>query len=296
MSPTWRSSTRASIETSFRRHLLPTIGARPIAGLRRADIEAALVAIDRAPGTIALVRQHIGQLLNAAVEDGLAPRNVASGSRIPRKSRERARPVPLDEIEALTAALPPELRIMVPLAYGAGLRRGEVTGLTVDRVDFLRSVIAVDRQLVARTGEGVVFAETKTSAAHRRVPLAEFLAEELAAHLAEHGRGRDGLIVHGAGGEPITPTRFGKAWRSSARAAGSTARYHDLRHSFASTLLSQGVSIRAVADWLGHASAKVTLDTYSHLMPVDEVRARVVLNSAFARSAEDFLRTERPPR
>ena len=57
-------------------------------------------------------------------------------------------------------------------------------------------------------------------------------------------------------------------------------RFHDLRHTFASTLLSNGVSIAAVAGWLGHASPTVTLSTYAHMMPVDEDRARSVIATA----------------
>jgi integrase len=52
--------------------------------------------------------------------------------------------------------------------------------------------------------------------------------------------------------------------------------YHSLRHTFASTLLSRGVSVKAVADWLGHSSPAITLATYAHLMPADEEVARAV--------------------
>jgi integrase len=285
MAPTWRPTTRAAVESSFRRHLLPALGGRPIASLRRSDIEAALASLAVAPGTVAVIRQHLGQLLNAAVEDGMTPRNVALGARIRRRSVERARTIPLDEIAAISAAMPTHLRIAIPLAYGAGLRLGESTGLTVDRVDFLRSIITVDRQLGLAPAGVVTFTETKTKAAHRRIPLASFLSAELAAHLSEHGRGEMGLILHRLDGTPINRKNFGDAWRRATKVADSAARYHDLRHSFASTLLSQGVSIRAVADWLGHASAKVTLDTYSHMMPIDEDRARSILDGAFSRSA-----------
>jgi integrase len=56
-----------------------------------------------------------------------------------------------------------------------------------------------------------------------------------------------------------------------------------VRHTFASTLLSAGVSVKAAAEWLGHKSATITLETYAHLMPVDEDRARGVLDQAFGR-------------
>lgn len=92
-------------------------------------------------------------------------------------------------------------------------------------------------------------------------------------------------------GLPVTSGRFGHEWRRGVRRAGAPGlRFHDLRHTFASTLLSRGVSVKAVADWLGHASPAVTLSTYAHLMPTDEGVARAVLDAALA--AEDSLRTE----
>ncbi len=75
------------------------------------------------------------------------------------------------------------------------------------------------------------------------------------------------------------------------KAVGATGiRYHDLRHTYSSTLLSNGVSIKAVADWLGHANPTVTLSTYAHLMPTDDKVARGVLDAAFSESA-DLSRT-----
>ena len=58
-------------------------------------------------------------------------------------------------------------------------------------------------------------------------------------------------------------------------------RYHDLRHYYASVLLSAGVSVKAVQEHLGHASATVTLDAYGHLMPDDADRSRQAVERAF---------------
>jgi integrase len=87
-------------------------------------------------------------------------------------------------------------------------------------------------------------------------------------------------------GLPVASGRFGHWWRKAVEAAGAPGlRYHDLRHTYASTLLSRGVSIRAVAEWLGHATPVVTLTTYAHLMPTDDDVARGVLDDAFADSS-----------
>jgi integrase len=169
----------------------------------------------------------------------------------------------------------------VSAKLAAHLTRGEhraAVGLTRDHVDFLRRTLRVDRQLVTRTGVGPLLEAPKASSSFRTVPLAAFVVDALAAHIAKHGLGEHDLILHQPDGRPVDSNRFGAVGRSARKATDApSVDYHDCRRTFASILLSQGVSVKAVADWLGHASPVVTLEVYSHLMPVDEDRARTVI-------------------
>ena len=170
-------------------------------------------------------------------------------------------PVPLEVVEHIHGALPEWMAVAVPLGVGVGLRQGEVSGLTVDRVDFLRRTLRVDRQLVDRgdARRSPVLAPTKTSSSNRSVPLADFVVDALSGHLARFQREPGDLVLLEPSGHPVASSRFGHQWRPAVEAAGAPGlRFHDLRHTYASTLLSSGVSIKAVADWLGHASPVVT--------------------------------------
>lgn len=292
MRPSWRASTAASIANSLDKHVLPVLGARPLASIRRADVEALCASLPLAASTVGVVHQHLGQVLSAAVEDGLIARNPAARARLPRASGVKAQPVPLEVVERIHDALPAWLQVAVPLGVGAGLRAGEACGLSVDRVDFLRRTLRVDRQLIDRNVAEPVLAAPKTASSHRTIPLAAFVVEALSAHVARFPREPGELVLLDPDGLPVASGRFGHQWRQAVKAAGAPGlRYHDLRHTFASTLLSRGVSIKAVADWLGHATPTVTLSTYAHLMPADEDVARGVLDAVFADSA-DFSRTE----
>ena len=178
--------------------------------------------------------------------------------------------------------------MVVPLAVGSGLRQGEASGLTADRVDFLRRTLRVDRSRK--------LAEPKTASGHRTVPLATVVANALAEHLAEHPAKPGQLVIRSPAGDPLDLNRFGYHWRLATEEAGMGGlRYHDLRHTFASLLLSRGVSVKAVAEWLGHASPVVTLNTYAHVMPTDEDLGRRVLDQVLVPDAEDQLRTTSPP-
>ena len=82
--------------------------------------------------------------------------------------------------------------------------------------------------------------------------------------------------------------------RRSRSSSFEAARFHDLRHHYASVLLSAGVSVKAVQTNLGHASATVTLNVYGHFMPDDEDRTRAAVDLVLG-AAEDQLRTETVP-
>jgi integrase len=283
MAPTWRVSTAAGITNSLEHHILPVLGRRPVPSIRRSDIEALCAALRLAPSTVATVHQHLGQLLASAVEDGLIARNPAVRARLPKREASKAQPVPLDVVERIHAGLPDWMAVAVPIGIGAGLRQGEASGLTVDRLDFLRRTLRVDRQLLCRHVPAPVLGPPKTESSHRTIPLASFLRDALADHLRRHPAGPGELVLRSPAGQPLDADRFGHQWRRACRAAGVPGlRYHDLRHTFASTLLSRGVSVKAVADWLGHASPTITLATYAHLMPADEEVARAVLDDALA--------------
>jgi integrase len=98
-------------------------------------------------------------------------------------------------------------------------------------------------------------------------------------------------LVFAERGSPIDHNRAGHLWRTTCACAGVVGvRFHDLRHFYASTLLSAGVSIKAVQSHLGHGSAVLTLDVYGHLMPSDDDRSRSAIGEVFS-ATEDSLRT-----
>jgi integrase len=86
---------------------------------------------------------------------------------------------------------------------------------------------------------------------------------------------------------PINRGSFNnRIWKPAVAAAGlPTTRengFHALRHHYASVLLEAGVSIRALAEYLGHEDPGFTLRVYTHLMPASEERARQAVDAAFA--------------
>jgi integrase len=283
----WRPSTRARVEAQLA-HILPRLGAMPLASVRPSDVQALagqLATAGQAPATVTATIRLVASILRAAVADRLIVRNPATGVRLPRAERlhHSLTPLTVEQVHAVADAVPPRHRGLILATAGLGLRQGEACGLAVDRVDFLRRTVLVDRQLIGATGGVPVFGPPKTPASNRVVPLAPEVADVLAAHLSEYGEGRDRLIFTRTSGLPLPRNRVADLMRS---AAPEGVTFHDLRHFAASALIASGVSVKAVQSFLGHATASETLDTYGHLWPSDDDAIRAAIGRVLGGSAD----------
>jgi len=216
--------------------------------------------------------------------------------KLPRRESGTSALTPLssDQVHALADNVLERLRGLVYCSAGLGLRQGEACGLTVDRVDFLRRKVTIDRQLVTPMRGKPAHGPTKTPASVRVIPLADSVGEALAEHIRQFPPGESGLLFTTAKGEPLPRPRWDEAFKRAATALGLDVTPHDLRHHAASLLISAGCSVKAVQHFLGHATAAETLDTYGHLWPDDEDRIRASIDRLGRRSVVEHaaLRTD----
>ena len=290
-----RPSSQAHVETMLRRHAYPTLGDRCLSSIMPSDIQAWVKGLALAPATVGVVHGIVSTVMKTAIRDRRIASNPCDGTKLPKVQRKQVVPLVTEQVEAVRAVLPPQLKALVTLAAGTGMRQGECFGLTVDRVRFLERVLTVDRQLVTVQGRAPELAPPKTRASNRTIPLPRVVVDALAAHLAEFPDGPDGLVFTLAG-KPITRSVFGHQWRAAVKAAGLPAGtgFHALRHYYASLLIRHGESVKTVQSRLGHASAVETLDTYSHLWPDSDDRTRDAIDSVLGFTA-DALRMEAAP-
>jgi integrase len=197
-------------------------------------------------------------------------------------------PLSTEAVLALERAMPAAWRAMVTLMAGAGLRPGEAAAVTVDRVDFRRRSLLVDRQLLMRPAR---LRPPKTAASVRTVPLPQVVVDALAARMAEHPPGIDGMLFT-SGPRILNRYHLGKAFRRAALEVGAEgATPHVLGHYYASLLIRHGESVKVGQMRLGHASARETLDTYCHVWPDSEDLTRSAVDSVLG-AAADSLRTD----
>lgn len=290
----WRPRTRQSA-TEKLRYAVDHFGDRQIVTIRKGDVQAFLAGLSKslAPNTVRIVRQHLAATFSQAVDDRLITVNPCQGVRLAKVERQVVLPLSHADVVALYDAAAPWFRVAIVIGAGLGLRQSEAAGLTMDRVDFLRRTVRVDRQWQQTTASKPgAFTPTKTAAGTRIIPVGEWVLDELNVHLEQFGAGDGGVIVHTEGGA-VDAARWGHYMRAARKHAGVSDRvsFHDLRHFFASALIAAGCTVKQVQAALGHESAKVTLDVYGHLWPGDEDRVRDAIDRLGSGATKDLRRT-----
>lgn len=294
-------STREAIASRLRVHLLPTFGSMELRAIRPSTVQAWLKGRQQecAASTVRVLLANLSAILGAAVADGLIVTNPCASTAVkpPALPDKRVVPWTREQVEAAVAAHPDRYRAVPMVPAGCGLRQGETFGLDLDAVDFLGRKILVRQQIKLVRGWRVL-APPKGGKV-REVPLPDVVAYALSEHLRNFPAQTVTLPWREPGGEPRTVQLLftsrehnaidrnhynGQTWKPAVIAAGLEPTrvngMHALRHHYASMLLDGGVSIRTLAEYLGHADPGFTLRTYTHLMPDSEDRARSVVDAA----------------
>jgi integrase len=155
---------------------------------------------------------------------------------------------------------------------GLGLRISETCGLRVEDVDFLRRTVHIRQQ--RRPGGDM--GRLKIGSSQRDIPADDTVLEALAEHIRQWPRA-DSLVFSSTLGRPLTKSIAGHVFDDIERAVGFTVSPHSLRHYFGAGLISRGISVVAVAHWLGHSSPEITYRVYAYLRPDDETAGRVAM-------------------
>jgi integrase len=273
----WSPGSRERHESQWRTHVEASIGSMPLASVRRSHLQAVLNRAELGPRSLDALRSLVVAVFRAAERDRLIAATPAYDLEVTMFEGGRVEALEVEQVAALVAAVPARFTALYEVAAATGMRRGEATGLTVPQVNFLRRTIRVDRQVVTPSA-GVPYLTTrlKTKASYRTIPVTEGVIEVIARHLEVYGSRADGAVFTTEQGELIRGNRIARMTTAAAAVAGVDATFHSMRHTVASRFLSQGVSVKATADVLGHSPAEL-LKTYAHFMKTDEDRVREVM-------------------
>jgi integrase len=305
-------ATRKVLQSRLESQIYPYFGDLPINSVKAATVRDWLGMLDEkklSQNYRTVLFTTLSSVMDSAIEDRLITINPCKGKSIKRPTSQSSNIMvwPKERLRAVQGGLPDRFRIVCTIGAGCGLRQGEILGLSLNDIDEDGTTLHVQRQIRV-VDRRLVFALPKGSK-KRRVPL----SSGVLAALRTHGRSfpsteitlpwdePDGrlvtvqLLVTGEGNRLYTGDLFSKViWQGAFRTAGLEYRtrtdgMHALRHFYASTLLAQGVSIKELAEYLGHSDPGFTLRTYTHLVPSSYERARLAIDGVFGLESFDGL-------
>lgn len=284
-----KASGHRSYDSAWRIHVEPKWGDVPIGDIRFSTVQAWVAEMTSKRGPVIVQTAHsvLSRILEDAVKDNRLSVNPAKGVKLPRRVKKPNAYLTHAQVHQLATESGRYKSLILLLSY-TGLRWGEVAGLKVSDIDFLRRRVTVHQNAVQVGTETVV--GTLKSHKHRSVPLPVFVANELSKTC--RGKDRDDLLWPSRTGGHLAPPSTNDSWLSGAvgrcQKTANEARAkekegggepttpvfprvtaHDLRHTAASLAISAGANVKAVQRMLGHASAAMTLDVYADLFDDD---------------------------
>jgi integrase len=282
-----------SYRITLAQHVTPHIGSRRLADLRSYDITALYKQLEAKVSSSMRARVHtaLRVLLGFAVEEkilAVSPLVGIAKGKIPRHRRPKVQSLePIQVARLLKAAKEDRLGAMIRLALDSGARQAELFGLEWRDIEFAKRRVRI-RRSVSETSAGLSVGDLKTDTSMRNVDVsAETIAalKRRKAFAAREDLGDCAIVFPSERGYYLRKSNFlRETWNPIRKAAKiPDARFHSLRHTCATLLLSAGVHPKVVQERLGHASIQLTLDTYSDVLPTMQKQAADEIGAVLSR-------------
>ena len=278
--PHVRESTALYYQNIIRYHVIPYIGEIKLRKLTSMNVQKLYRDLadhgrvrkeqkEKTPGLSSTgvrgVHMMLHNCLDQAVKERLIPFNPTEACKIPKLQKKEMKVLqPEDVGKYLKAAEARGALAMFYLELSTGIRKGELVALLWSDLDAERKTVSVSKQAYYNGGE-VKIIRPKTSNSVRKISIAQDVVDLLQ---AEHDRHPDNpwMFPSGKTGGMYFPDSVVNLHKKILRDAGlEDLRFHDLRHTFATLALQNGVDVKTVSSMLGHYNAGFTLNTYTHV-------------------------------
>ncbi len=281
-------------------HVIPTLGNVKLQKLSPQQLQRLYkTKLDEgsAPQTVKHIHRVLHRALNGALRWGLVGRNVCDAVDPPRVPKKEMAVLNVEQaLQFLAAAKDDPLEALYVLALTSGLRQGELIGIQWRDLDLVKGKLQVRRTVAYVPKKGLTISEPKTAKSRRSVHLTTLAINALKQHRIRQKEvrlaagsvwvGEDWVFCNSVGKPVDGSNLLRRSFRPLLARAGLPAiRFHDLRHSSATLLLSLGVHPKIVSEILGHSQVSLTLDTYSHVLPSLQEEAFSRLNTLLTEQA-----------
>lgn len=281
-------------------HLLPALGHIRLQKLTVQHVQAMYVKKlneGLSPGTIRNIHKVLHTALGYAKRIKLVGMNVSDEVELPRNKQHEVQVLTPEQAQVFLQKIQEhKLEALTTLALTTGLRRGEILGLCWQDIDLEKGSLHVRRTLVYLVSHGFIEGEPKTEMSKRKIVLPHFVIEVLKRHrtLQLEARLKAGtawvdrdLVFPNTYGDFLLPQTLYKQFARLLKDLGLPhMRFHDLRHSTATLLLSMGVPMKVVQELLGHSNFSTTANVYSHVLPSMQQEAMDKMDALFRQHSQ----------
>lgn len=303
--PHIRLTTQLCYENRIYLHIIPSIGEIPLNKLTQSDLQKFYADLKKNGRKSKVERYGTGvsdrlvrschatcrTALQKAVDEKLISVNPAIGCKLPPKKAQEMQVLTHEEMRRfLIQSKQDDFYELALLELATGMRRGEICALKWSDLDFETGALHIQRQAY-HVDHGVVISEPKTKQSCRSI----ILPPSVLNVLRQYRETVDSEWMFPSPvkeGEPLNPNGvYRKMVKILDRAQCKRVRFHDLRHTFATTALEHGMDIKTLSAIIGHVSSATTLDIYSHITDEMQANAANKIEKRFAKN-EPFEQSE----
>lgn len=277
--------TYSGYKVNVENHIIPALGKIPLQKLQAVQVQrlynSKLKSCNNpngelSPASIRYIHAVLRKALNQAIKMQYIQHNICDAVELPKIKNTEAQFLDKQQvIETLNALKDTEIYTPILLAISLGLRRGELLGLQWKDFDFKNNMVSISRSYLPVKENGQIFSECKTQKSHRTLAVPENVMDYLKQERVKQYEnklfyGSDyknyDLVYCNSDGTPVSPTAFNHRFTKTLKEKDLPhIRVHDLRHTNASLMLSQGVPMKVASERLGHTTIAITMDLYSHI-------------------------------
>ena len=278
-----KKSTMQRYDLDIRLRIVPLIGDCKLAELKPVQITQLYNWVqDQGLSQKSIKNLHgtLHRILQDAVDNEYMPKNVADRAKIPKATEQAQEMRPLKDTEVpvfIKAIKGHKFETLYFVAMFTGMRESELIGLTWDCIDWENNRIRIYRQLPRDQEKGVAdtFTTLKNGKSREIAPAADVFsvlrkvkAEQAEKKLKAGGNWNnpEGFVFTDNNGEHVKRVTVYNNFKRIVSSIGlPEVRFHDLRHTYATIALQEGVDVKTVSHNLGHATVAFTLDKYGHV-------------------------------
>ncbi len=262
-------------------HILPALGHIKLQKLTTHHLDS-LYARKLKDGYAAETVRAIHRLLHRALDDAVRwkriPNNICDDMKQPKAVKHEIHPLTKEQAQMLIeVAKGTQLEVLITLAVTTAMRSGELRGLKWQDIDLQKKTLSIQRTMYRISKKGVIAADPKTEKSKSVIMLPQLainvlvLQRERQAELrmkAGQAWHENDLVFTNGIGKFLEAQHLQLKFKKLLKDADlPDIRFHDLRHSAATILLSMGAHPKQVQELLRHSNIAMTMDRYSHVLP-----------------------------